>query len=63
MRVRTTTPWSGHDFNLVPGDEIDLPDDVAQARINAGLAEAVETEAEAPETVRRGPGRPRKQPE
>lgn len=56
MRVRNLISWAGHDFSYVPGEEIDLPDDVAAARIAEGLAEPCDE----PEAPRRGPGRPRK---
>lgn len=41
MRVRNLQAWAGEEFNYVAGDEIDLPDDIAQSRIDAGLCEAV----------------------
>jgi hypothetical protein len=39
MIVRNLVAWVGPDFDRLPGEEIDLPDDVAQARIEAGLCE------------------------
>lgn len=56
MLVRNLVPWSGLDFGFAAGDELDLPDDVAQARIDAGLAESVEpapAEVPAPRRARR----------
>lgn len=41
MRVRNLQAWAGEEFSYVAGDEIDLPDDIAQARIDAGLCEPV----------------------
>lgn len=38
MLVKNLVPWSGHDFSYLPGDNIELPDDVARARKAAGLA-------------------------
>lgn len=57
MLVVNLPAWAGADFSHTPGDVIELPDDVAQARIDAGLAEPVPM-TDAP--VKRGPGRPRK---
>lgn len=37
-RVRNLVAWSGHDFSYLPGDHIELPHDIATARIAAGLA-------------------------
>lgn len=41
MLIINTIPWAGLDFAYSPGDTIDLPDEVAQARIDAGLATLV----------------------
>lgn len=41
MRVRNLTPWAGNDFSYAPGDEIELDDAIAEARIADGLCEAV----------------------
>ena len=49
MLVRNLVPWSGLDFSFAPGDELDLPDGVAQARIDAGLAEPVAPDPAPPE--------------
>lgn len=37
MRVKNLVSWSGPDWQSDPGDEIDLPDDIALARVAAGL--------------------------
>ena len=42
MKVRNLVPWAGPNFSYQPDDEIELPDDVAQARIEAGLCAAIE---------------------
>ena len=70
MRVKNLPSWAGDDFSYAPGQIIDLDDVTAQARINAGLAEAVEeapadpptpeTEPEAPAAPKPKRGRPRK---
>lgn len=53
MLVRNLVSWAGMDFSFVPGQEIDLPDEVAEARIAAGLVEAIEPAAgEAPKRGR-----------
>ena len=57
MQVVNLPAWAGADFSYAPGEVITLPDDVAQARIDAGLAEPVSA-PDAP--AKRGPGRPRK---
>jgi hypothetical protein len=41
MRVKNLQAWAGTDFSYLPGDEIELDDDVATARIEAGLCEAL----------------------
>ena len=38
MLVRNLVSWAGHDFSHMPGAIVDLPDDIAEARIIAGLA-------------------------
>lgn len=38
-RVKNLSAWSGHDFNHGYGAIIDLPEDIAEARIAAGIAE------------------------
>ena len=48
MLVRNLVAWAGEGFSYVDGDVIDMPDAMAQARIEAGVAEAA-----------RGPGRGR----
>lgn len=42
MKVRNLVPWSGHDFSYMADDVIDLDDDVAKARIDAGLCAPIE---------------------
>lgn len=42
MRVKNLVPWAGDDFSCSPGEEIELADDVALARIEAGLCEAID---------------------
>jgi len=37
MKVINLVPWADRTFSLEPGDEVDLPDDVARAREAAGL--------------------------
>ena len=39
MIVKTLVAWGGHDFSYAHGEVIDLPDEIAQARIAEGLAE------------------------
>lgn len=39
MRVRSLVSWAGPLFEVHPGDIVDLPDAVAEARIRQGLAE------------------------
>ena len=56
MLVRNLAVWAGVDFSASPGDELDLPDDVAQARIAAGLCEPiVAVEKPAPKVIRNKP--------
>lgn len=38
MKVINSVPWAGLDFSYLPGQAIELPDEVAVARINLGLA-------------------------
>jgi hypothetical protein len=40
MLVRNLVAWAGEGFSYVDGDVIDMPDAMAQARIEAGVAEA-----------------------
>lgn len=42
MRVKNLHPWAGEDFSFSPGQEIELDDDIALARIEAGLCEAID---------------------
>jgi hypothetical protein len=44
MLVINLVAWAGLDFSYDHGAVIDLPDDVAQARIAAGMAEPVPVE-------------------
>lgn len=37
MKVRNLVSWGGADFNFMPDDIVDLPDDIAKARMDAGL--------------------------
>jgi hypothetical protein len=46
MLVRNLVSWSGHHFSHVPGDIVDLPEDMAEARMDAGLAEPAPEGAE-----------------
>ena len=48
MIVKNLVPWSGSRFSYAVGDLIDMPDDVAQARIAAGLAVSPDAESEKP---------------
>lgn len=57
MLVTNLVSWAGDDFSSVPGDVIDLPDTVAVARVNAGLAALIPAD-DTP--AKRQPGRPRK---
>lgn len=52
MKVRNLVPWSGDKFSYVPGDILDLPDDVAAVRIEAGLCEE---EAPSPKSTSSAP--------
>ena len=42
MLVRTLVSWAGPNWFAQPGDEIDLPEEIAAARIEAGLAEPLD---------------------
>lgn len=42
MIVKNLVAWAGPDFSCLPGEEIDLPDDVATARVEAGLCAWIE---------------------
>lgn len=53
MIVKNLVPWSGHRFSYTAGDLIDVPDDVAQARIEAGLAAPHDGEGNAPVVLKR----------
>lgn len=48
MRVVNSQAWAGENFAYVQGDVIELPDNVAAARIAAGLAEPLEAQRELP---------------
>ena len=48
MRVKNLHPWAGNDFSYLPGEEIELDDEVAVARIEAGLCEALPGSEAAP---------------
>lgn len=48
MQIINTVSWAGHDFSFSPGDTIDLPDEIALARIEAGLADALPAAKKAP---------------
>lgn len=55
-RVRVLPPIVHTSYGHQPGDEIDLPGDVAQTWCNAGLAEMVRGEApDTPERARSAP--------
>jgi hypothetical protein len=41
MRVINTDSWAGETFSYRPGEVIELPDEIAEARIEAGLARPV----------------------
>ena len=41
MKVINNVPWSGQDFAYTPGDEIEIPDAVATARIKEGLCSRI----------------------
>lgn len=61
MQVVNLPAWAGDDFSYAPGQVIDLPADVALARIDAGLAAPVMPPAPAEDApAKRGQGRPRK---
>jgi hypothetical protein len=68
-RVRVHTAIANRNFSLPDGAEADVPAELAQMWVSAGIAEYVAAEAvltperrvQAPE-VRRRPGRPRKNP-
>lgn len=42
MLVTNLVSWAGPDWTCLPGEQIDLPDDVAVARLEAGLVALVE---------------------
>lgn len=50
MRVINLQAWAGGDFSHLPGDVIELQDEIAQARIEAGLAAPVDDAGEVPQT-------------
>lgn len=52
MRVRNLVSWAGEGFSHVPGDILELPDDMAAARIEGGVAE--EAPPETPTTPKLG---------
>jgi hypothetical protein len=58
MIVKTLTAWAGRDFSFAHGEAIDLPSEIATARIAEGLAEPWRPDPEAPLTrpVSRWPG-------
>ncbi len=39
MKVINLESWAGEDFSCQPGEEIDLPDAIALARIAVGLCQ------------------------
>ena len=39
MTVRNLVPWAGENFSVRPGELVDLPEEIALGRIEAGLAE------------------------
>ena len=41
MRVVNLHSWAGLNFSCAPGEEIELPDDVAAARLDLGLVAPV----------------------
>lgn len=48
MLVKNLVPWAGERFSYNPGDVIDMPEDMAKARIEAGLASPHDGKAEKP---------------
>jgi hypothetical protein len=52
VKIRTLVALSGADISLAAGDEWEVDEEVAEARIAAGLAEAIDP-APAPATERR----------
>lgn len=44
MRVKNLESWSGHDFSYVPGEIIEIDDDIALARIAGGVCAAIDEE-------------------
>ena len=53
VRIRVVEPLAGLDFSLAAGHEYDVDEEVAKARVAAGLAEYVDEPA-ARSSVRRG---------
>lgn len=47
-KVKMLTSMAGLDFSYLPGEELNVPDDVAQAWHDAKLAEIVEEPAKKP---------------
>jgi hypothetical protein len=43
-KVKMKTSMAGLDFSLVPGDQIEVRDDIAKAWVDADIAELVEEE-------------------
>jgi len=48
MKVKNLVSWAGASFSYAPGAIIDLPDEVATARIAAGLVEAIPEDGPTP---------------
>ncbi len=59
-RVRNLSAWAGLLTYHAEGDVLDLADEVAAARIAAGLAEPIVEDDAPPAPPKRGPGRPPK---
>lgn len=48
MLIRSLASWAGLGFSVMYGEVIEVTDEVGEARIEAGLAEAVDLEPAAP---------------
>lgn len=55
MKVVNLVSWSGMEFSYAPGDEIELPDNVATARIALGLCREITDPTITPPSISKRP--------
>jgi hypothetical protein len=53
MKIINTESWAGLEFSYAPGEVVELPDETALARIEAGLALAAEPPTEEPKPAKK----------